>query len=90
MVINLKRGDKLEANIYKLRKPRLVIINIPGDISNENLEDTLIAQNPDLHLEKGVIKTKFRYETKKHIRNLVMEVGAQNRKLLLQKKIKLG
>jgi hypothetical protein len=31
--INVRCGDKLEAHIHKLRKPRLVIINIPGYIS---------------------------------------------------------
>ena len=39
-----------------MRNPRLVIINIPEDIYTDNLEDTLIAQNPDLHLVKGDIK----------------------------------
>ena len=72
-----------------MRNLRLVIVNIPEDISTENLEDTLITQNPDLHLVKGDIKAKFSYETKKHIRNLVMEVGPQTRKMLLQKKVKL-
>jgi len=66
----------LEVNIHKLRKSRLVILNIPEDISTGNLEDTLIAQNPDLNLKKVDIQVKFSYETKKHIRNLVMEVGA--------------
>ena len=66
----------MEVNIHKLRKSRLVILNIPEDISTGNLEDTLIAQNPDLNLKKGDIQVKFSYETKKHIRNLVMEVGA--------------
>jgi len=66
----------LEVNIHKLRKSRLVILNIPEDISTGNLEDTFIAQNPDLNLKKGDIQVKFSYETKKHIRNLVMEVGA--------------
>jgi hypothetical protein len=33
--INLKRGDKLEAHIHKLRNTRLVIINIPEDITTE-------------------------------------------------------
>ena len=89
-VINVKCGDKLEANFQKLRNPRLVIINIPEDISTENLEATLITQNPDRHLVKGDIKAKFSSETKKHIRKFVMEVGPQNRKLLLQKKVKLG
>jgi hypothetical protein len=49
-----------------------------------------MAQNPDLNLKKGDIKAKFSYETKKQIWNLVMEVGAQTRKLLIQKEIKLG
>jgi hypothetical protein len=78
--INAKCGGKLEVNIHKLRNPRLVILNIPEDISTGNLEDTLIAQNPYLNLKKGDIKAKFSYETKKYIRNLVMEVGTQTRK----------
>ena len=88
--INAKCGGKLEVNIHRLRNPRLVILNIPEDISTGNLEDTLIAQNHDLNLKKGDIQAKFSYETKKHIRNLVMEVGARTRKQLLQKKVKLG
>jgi hypothetical protein len=47
--INAKRGGDLEANIYKLRNSRLVIYNIPEDISTRNVEDTLMAQNPDLN-----------------------------------------
>jgi len=66
-VIYVKCGDKLEANIHKLRNTRLVIINILEDISTEKLEDTLITQNPDLHLVKGDIKAKLSYETKKYI-----------------------
>ena len=88
--INTKCGDKLETHIHKLRNPRLVVINIPDEITTENFEDTLIAQNPDLSLAKGVIKAKFTYETKTHTRNLVVEVGAQTRKQLLQQKVKLG
>ena len=36
--INTNCGGYLEANIHKLRKPRLVILNIPEDISTGNLE----------------------------------------------------
>jgi hypothetical protein len=50
-----------------------VIFNILENISPGNLEDKLIAQNPDLNLKKGDIKVKLSYETKKHIWNLVME-----------------
>jgi hypothetical protein len=49
--INAKCGGYLEANIHKLRNPRLLIFNIPEDISTGNLEDTLIVQNPDLNLK---------------------------------------
>ena len=72
--INAKCGGKLEVSIHKLSNPRLVILNIPEDISTGNLEDTLVTQNPDRNLKKGDIQAKFSYETKKHIRNLVMEV----------------
>ena len=78
------RGD-LEANIHTLTKPRLIVLNIREDISTTNLEDTLLAQTPYLHLRKGNIVAKFSYKTKKQIQNLVMKVGAQTRKLLIQK-----
>jgi len=73
-----------------LRNPRLVIINIPEEISIGNLENTLLAQNTDVNLKQGDIEAKFSYETRKHTRNLMMEVSAQIRKLLLHKKAKLG
>jgi len=61
-----KLGDKMETNIKRPRKPRLKIHNIPEDISTDNIEGTLIAQNPDLGIEKGEIIPKFTYETKTH------------------------
>jgi hypothetical protein len=47
-----KLGDRMETNIHRPRKPRLKIHNIPEDIATDNIEDTLIAQNPDLGIEK--------------------------------------
>jgi hypothetical protein len=88
--INDKCGDKLEVNIHKLRNPRLVIYNIPEDISIWNVEDTLLAQNPELNLKTGDIAAKFSYETKRRTRNLVIEVSAQTRKFLIKRKVKLG
>jgi len=90
MDIKSKCGEELEATLHKRRNPRLVIRNIPEDITTSNIEGTLIKQNPDLYLKAGDINAKFNYETKKHTRNLVVEVNAQTRKLLLQKKVKLG
>jgi len=88
--INAKCEGKLEDTAHKLRNPRLVIISIPEEISIGNVEDTLLAQNTDVNLKQGDIKAKFSYETRKHNRNLVMEMSAQTRNLLLHKKVKLG
>jgi len=82
--INDKCGDKLEVNIHKLRNPRQVIYNIPETISTRNIEETLLAQNPELNLKTGDITAKFSYETKIRYRNLGIEVNAQTRKLLIQ------
>jgi hypothetical protein len=84
-----KCGEKLEVNAHKLRSPRLVILNILEEITFDNIEDTLLKQNSDIYLKQGDINSKFSYQTKKHGRNLVIEVEAGTRKLLLQKKVNL-
>jgi len=40
---SVKCGGDLETNIHTLRKPRLLILNVPEDISTTNIEDTLLA-----------------------------------------------
>jgi hypothetical protein len=85
-----KCGDKLEVSVQRLRNPRLVTYNIPEDITTQNIEDIIIAQNPELKLNKGDINAKFRYVTKRHIRNLVREVSAETRRQIIQKKAKIG
>jgi hypothetical protein len=42
-----KCGDELEVTAPKLRNPRMVIYNIPQDIKVDNLEETIITQNPE-------------------------------------------
>ena len=84
---NEKCGEELEVNSQKLRLPRLVILNIPEEISVDNVEETLLAQNSDINLKQGDINAKFSYQTKKHGRNLVIEVEAGTWKLLLQKRL---
>jgi hypothetical protein len=59
-----KCGEKLEATVQKPRDPRLKIHNIPEEISIKNIEETLLAQNPDLSLKTGEINPKFTYTTK--------------------------
>jgi hypothetical protein len=69
---------------------QIIVYSIPDDISITKLEDTLLTQNPDIVLTKGDIDAKFAYTTKNKNRNLVIEVEAKVRKMLLQSKIKLG
>jgi hypothetical protein len=78
--IEEKCGKELEVTIQKLRNPRLVLLNIPDDITTENTEETLIVQNSELNIKKGDIRAKFCYTTKRKTRNLVIEVDSETRK----------
>jgi len=82
--------DELDVNIQKLRNPRLVLFNIPEDITLENVEETLTCQNPEQDIKAGDIKAKFSYNTKRGTRNLVIEVDPSTRKKLMVARIKLG
>jgi len=62
--INDNCGDRLETHTHKLRNPRLVVLDIPDEITTSNIEETLIAQNPGLNLANGDINAKFIYVTK--------------------------
>jgi hypothetical protein len=88
--IKEKCKEELEPILQKWRNPRLIIRNTPDDITTKNIEETLIKQNPELHLQSGDIIPKFCYTTKKLTRNLVIEVNAQTRKSLMQRRVKLG
>ena len=83
-------GEELEINIQKLLNTRLVMLNIPSDITLENVKETLTQQNTELNLKDGNIDPKFSYTTKRGIKNLVIEVDSNTRKILLQNRIKMG
>jgi len=85
-----KCGNDLEVSVPKLRNPRLVIYNVPQDIKVENMEETILTQNPELGLVQGDIGTKFMYRTKRGRVNMVIEVSSDTRKKLLHSKLKLG
>jgi hypothetical protein len=63
-------GNELEANVQELRHPRLLIYNIPEDITLENATKTIYEQNSELLLEESDISAKFIYRTKRNTRNL--------------------
>ena len=88
--IKAKCGEDLEPHIHRLRKPRIIIINVPEEITTTNIEEAIITQNPELNLTKGSITAKYVQVTKRMIRNAIVEVGAEVRKTILHKKIKIG
>lgn len=86
--IHDKCGDQLEINIQKRRNPRLIIYNVPDALTPDNAEG-IIAQNPNLNLQKGDIQTKHTFKARRKTRNLVVKVLRQTRRQLLHKKRKL-
>jgi hypothetical protein len=54
------------------------------------LEETTIAQNPELGVKTGDIAARFKFRTKRRLISMVIEVGSETRKKLLQKKLKIG
>jgi hypothetical protein len=85
-----KCGNDLEVTVPKLRNSRMVIYNIPQDVNVENLEETIMTQNPELGLILGDIVAKFSYSTKQGWVNMVIEVCSGKRKKFLHTKLKLG
>ena len=83
-------GELLEVNVPKLHKPRLIIRTIPQDIQVENLEETILAQNPELSLKPGKVAARFKLRTKKGEINMVIDIGPETRKKMLQTKLKIG
>jgi hypothetical protein len=53
----------MEVTIPKLRKPRMIIRNVPLDISVENLEETILDQNPELNMTLREIDGRFKFRT---------------------------
>jgi len=84
-----KCGKELEVKSQELRNPRLVIYNIPQDITLDNATQTIRAQNLELQLEESNITAKFIYRTKNK-RNLVMEVNSHTRKKIMNTRMKIG
>jgi hypothetical protein len=60
------RGKEPEAKAQELRNPRLVIYNIPVDITIDNATETIREQNSELQLEESDITNKFIYRKKRN------------------------
>jgi hypothetical protein len=88
--INSKFGEGLEIIKHKLRKPRIIMYNVSKEITTENVVAIINAQNPGILTNRENMEAKFRYKNRKGRYNIVMEIGPQTRKQILQTKLKIG
>lgn len=88
--INEKCGIELEANIKKLRKPRLIIFNVPEELAIEDAREAILHQNDELNLKQEDLVPKFMFQDRSKRKNLIIEVSPQARKIILAKKLKIG
>jgi hypothetical protein len=73
--INAKCGEALAANVPILRKPRLIVLNIPQDMTVEGFEETLLAQIPEFGVKPWQDAARLRFRTKRGEINMIVEVG---------------
>lgn len=88
--INTRLGDRLEATKHRLRKPRMIIFNVPTESTIQNIAATIINQNPEIQTNGENIEAKYKFKDRKGRDNIVIEVGPKTRQQILQLKLKLG
>ena len=88
--INEVCGEELESYMPTLKNPRVIVFNVPEDISPENAVQAMVVQNSELNLNEDEIKPKFVFEDRKKHKNLAIEVNSETRKRLVDRKLKLG
>jgi len=89
--IREKCWEDLDVTVRNVRKPRMIINKVPQDVTIENLQETVLAQNPELGLLLGDIDARFKFRTKWGLVKMVIEVGSETRKKRLHTKIlKIG
>jgi len=73
-----------------LKNPRLIVFNVPEDITSENAAQAIVVQNSELSLKENEINPKFMFEDRKKHKNLVIEVNSEIRKILVDRKLKIS
>jgi len=87
--ISNKLGESLGIIQHKLRKP-IIIYSVPEETTVENVGYVISAQNPEVITNDENTEAKYRYKNKRGRYNIIIEVGPQTRKQLLQTKLKIG
>jgi hypothetical protein len=83
-------GEELEGHIPTLKNPRLIVFNVPEDVTVESVAQAIVLQNSDLDLNESDIKPKFVFQDRRKHKNLVIEVNSETRKRLRDRKLKIG
>jgi hypothetical protein len=83
-------GEELESYMPALRKPIIIVFDVPEDITTENVVQTIALHNSELNLDENEIKTKFVFEDKKNPKNLLLVVNSETRKRLVDRKVKIS
>jgi len=68
----------------------MTIYSVPEETTVGNLAETINAQNPEIITNDEIIEAKFRFQNKRGQYNIVMEVGPQTRRKILQHKLRIG
>jgi len=63
--INTTLGDRLEITKHRLRKPRIIILKVPTEITIENIAATIIAQNPEIQSNGENMEAKYKIKDRK-------------------------
>ena len=80
----------MDINQNKLRNPRIIKYSMPEETTIANIGATIMAQNPAIVIDDETIEAKFRFKDKRGRYNIVMELGPQTSKQILQAKLKIG
>jgi len=88
--VQTKCQEELETKIQTKQNPRLIIFNIPAEITLQNVKDIIMKQNPNLLTENSKFHPKFLGTTKlKKTRFITAEVDPSLRHKMLNCGLKL-
>jgi len=88
--INEVCGEELESYMPTLKSPRIIVFNVPEDITSENAAQGTVLQNSELNLNENERKPKFVFEDGKKHKCSVIEVNSEIHKHLVGRKFKIG
>ena len=88
--INEKCGKEMEAKGSKLWNPRMIVYRIPEEAQEENIKNSILAQNSELNIQDTDLETKFIFLDGRGNKNLVIVANPATRKKILGRKLKIG